>query len=62
MFRTLFEDSDLLGLPVSSMLVFMTVFVAVIAFVTRRSRKPVYERMALLPLADDYEGDGEVDR
>lgn len=55
MFRELFTESDILSLPVVSMLFFMAVFVVVLLRTFSRRRKPHYDRMARLPLDDQPE-------
>ena len=54
MFKDLFSyaTTDVLSLPLLSMLFFLAVFVVVIVRVCARSRRSHYDRMARLPLTD----------
>ncbi len=55
MFRELFTESDILSLPVVSMLFFMGVFAIVLVRTLSKRRKPHYDRMSRLPLEDQPE-------
>ncbi len=52
MFKELFLNSDVLNLPVISMLIFLAVFVGMLFWVLAKKRKPHYDHMAALPLDD----------
>ncbi len=53
MFRDFFSSSNLLSLPVLSMLMFIAVFAVAVAWSLARKRKTYYERMSRLPLEED---------
>ncbi|MHC5066151.1 MAG: hypothetical protein ACYTG5_19500 [Planctomycetota bacterium] len=53
MFKDFFSSSDLLSLPVLSMLMFIAVFACAVAWSMARKRKSHYERMSRLPLEED---------
>jgi cbb3-type cytochrome oxidase subunit 3 len=53
MFQKLFADSDLLSLPVLSMLGFIAVFAGSLLWVFARRNRPHFERMARLPLDEE---------
>ncbi len=55
MFESLFSRSFLLDLPIWGLLFFMLLFVGVIVRVFWPRRRPIYQRMAQLPLADGEE-------
>jgi cbb3-type cytochrome oxidase subunit 3 len=50
MLREYLSNLSLLGLPVAAMLLFLSLFVAVLWRVSRKARAPEYARMAQLPL------------
>lgn len=54
MYRSFYEGSELLGLPVLALFLFLVVFVGVVfrLYVTGR-KDPRYDELANLPLRDD---------
>jgi len=53
MLKELFRDVSLYSLPVLGTCLFIAIFLTVLVRVCQRARRPEYERMANLPLADD---------
>jgi hypothetical protein len=59
MFQELFKHSQLLDLPILSMVLFMATFALVIAWVFAKRRKVHYESLSLLPIEDAADGVAE---
>ena len=59
MFRDFFSHGALFSLPVIAMVLFLAIFLTVIARVCQKSRREEYRRMASLPL-DEGRGAREV--
>lgn len=52
--KAAFDNFDMLYLPVIAMLIFLTVFVGVIAYIYfRKGSKKLYEEDSKIPLTDD---------
>ena len=62
MFQELLRSSNLLSLPVIAMFMFMAVFVGVIVFVFRRSRRAKYRQISMVPLDDQDRAELEAER